>query len=135
MILTKQFAMYAIIGLTTNGLSFLVFAVLTWLGLTSECAISIIYPVQITLTFILNKSWTFSHAGRISASAVRYLIAYAGCYVLNVAGLKFFSGYLGYSHLVVQAMAILVIALLLFLTQKYWVFRVRGVSVLHEQVL
>ena len=133
--MTKQFAIYAIIGLTTNGLSFLVFAVLTWMGLTPECAISIIYPVQITFAFILNKAWTFSHEGRISTSAVRYLIAYIGCYVLNVTVLKFFSVYLGFSHLVVQAIAILVIALLLFLAQKYWVFRTRGISIAHEQSL
>ena len=135
MILTKQFASYAIIGLTTNGLSFLGFALLTWLKLSPVYAISIIYPVHITLTFILNKSWTFSHEGSISTSAVRYLIAYVGCYGLNVAALKFFNGYLGYSHLIVQAIAILVFALLLFVALKYWVYRVQNISIPREPVL
>jgi putative flippase GtrA len=123
MILTKQFTIYAMIGLTTNVLSYLGFALLTWLGLTPEGAISIIYPVHITLTFLLNKSWTFGHDGHIPASAVRYLIAYAACYVLNVAALKYFNGYCGHSHLLVQAAAVAVLVPLLFIAQKLWVFR------------
>lgn len=135
MIWTKQFASYVIIGLTANGLGLLGFAVLTGLGLSPEFAISIIYPTHITFAFILNKSWSFSHKGHIPTSAVRYLIAYIGCYVLNVAVLKFFSGYLGYSHLIVQAITILVMALLLFLAQKYWVFRVRVSSIANLHAL
>ena len=65
---------------------------------------------------------------RSPIQAVKYVIAYAGCYGINVAALKFFNGYLGYSHLVVQAIAVVVFALLLFLTQKFWVFRTRGIS-------
>jgi len=42
--------------------------------------------------------------------------------------LKFFNGYLGYSHLIVQAIAIVVIAVLLFLAQKMWVFRAQDGS-------
>jgi putative flippase GtrA len=49
--------------------------------------------------------------------------------------LKFFNGYLGYSHLIVQAIAIVVIALLLFLAQKFWVFRVQGASFPYERSL
>jgi putative flippase GtrA len=135
MILTKQFASYAIIGLTTNGLSFLGFAVLTWLGLSPVYAISIIYPVQISFAFILNKSWTFSHEGSVSTSAVRYLIAYVGCYGLNVAVLKYFNGYWGYSHLLVQAVAVVVIVPLLFVTQKLWVFREDAALILRAQDL
>lgn len=126
---------YAAVGGAMNIFGFLLYVLFTTLGISPVLTISIFYPIYIGLAFYLNKKWTFNHKGHIPTSAVRYLIAYVGCYVLNVIVLKLFSGYLGYSHLVVQAMAILVIALLLFLAQKYWVFRVRGVSVLHEQVL
>ena len=91
--------------------------------------ISMSYPIHIGVAFYLNKKWSFSHKGRILTSAVRYLIAYVGCYVLNVFALKYFSGYLGYSHLVVQAIAVLIIALLLFLAQKLWVFREDAFSI------
>jgi putative flippase GtrA len=95
--------------------------------------ISIFYPVQIGLAFYLNKKWSFRHKGRISTSAVKYLSLYIGCYALNVSVLTYFSEYLGYFPLFVLIMA--AIALLLFLTQKYWVFRPRYISIPHEQVL
>jgi len=132
---SKEFIRYAFVGATANVVAFLLYALLTRLGVSPVLTISIFYPIHIGLAFYFNKKWSFSHTGRISASAVRYLIAYLGCYILNVMVLKFFCNYLGFSHLLVQATAILVIALLLFFAQKYWVFRIRGDSVSHVQVL
>lgn len=128
---SKEFIRYAAVGAAANAVGFSLYVVFTTLGLSPVLTISIFYPLYIGLTFFLNKKWSFGHNGRISTSAVRYLIAYVGCYALNVSVLKFFFGYLGYSHLVVQAIAIPVIALLLFVTQKYWVFRHQGLSIPH----
>jgi putative flippase GtrA len=132
---SKEFVRYAVVGAATNVFGFLLYVLFTTLGVSPVLTISIFYPIHIGLAFYLNKKWSFSHKGRISTSAVRYLITYVGCYVLNVAVLKFFSGYLGYFHLVVQAIAMIVIALLLFLAQKCWVFRMRGISIPHVQAL
>ena len=119
-----------------NVFGFLLYVLFTTLGVSPVLTISIFYPIHIWLAFYLNKKWSFNHKGRISTSAVRYLISHIGCYALNVAALKFFSGYLGYySHLIVQAIAIPVFALLLFVAQKYWVFRTRGISIPHMQPL
>jgi len=133
--LPKEFIRYVFVGAAMNGCGFLLYVLFTTLGVSPVLTISIFYPIYIGLAFYLNKKWSFSHKGRISTSAVRYLIAYIGCYVLNVAALKFFSGYLGYSPLVVQAIAVFVIALLLFLAQKHWVFRPRDISTPPMQVL
>ena len=132
---SKEFIRYVIVGLVANAFGFLLYILLTGLGVSPVVTISIFYPIHIGLGFYLNKKWSFSHKGRISISAIKYLIAYLGCYILNVAVLKFFHGYLDFSHLIVQAGAILVIALLLFLAQKYWVFRVRDGLVSRGQVL
>lgn len=131
----KEFIRYAVVGATANIFGFLLYALFTELGVSPVLTISIFYPVHIGIAFYFNKKWSFNFKGHIPASAVRYLTAYAGCYVLNVAMLKFFNGYLGYSHLIVQAIAIVVIALLLFLAQKFWVFRVQGASFPYERSL
>ena len=120
---SKEIIRYAIVGTVANVLGFLFYVLFTARGVSPVLTISILYPIQIGVAFFLNKKWSFKYTGRIATSAVRYLITYIGCYFLNVAVLKFFSSHLGYSHMVVQALAILVIALLLFLAQKYWVFR------------
>jgi putative flippase GtrA len=106
-----------------NGGGFLLYVLFTMLGVSPVLTISLFYPIYIGLAFYLNKTWSFSHKGRVSATAVRYVIAYVGCYLLNVSMLKYFSGYLGFSPLLIQAAAVVVIVPLLFVTQKLWVFR------------
>jgi putative flippase GtrA len=126
--LRRDFIRYALVGSGSNLAGFLLYALFITIGISPILTISIFYPIYIGLTFYLNKEWSFGHTGSIPASAVKYVIAYAGCYVINVVALKFFSGYLGYSPLIVQAIAAVVIALLLFLAQKFWVFRTRVIS-------
>ena len=96
--------------------------------------ISMSYPIHIGLEFYPNKKWSFNHGGSIFTLAFSHLISYMGCYVLNVAVLKFFSGHVGYSHLVILTIAIIPIALLLFLAQEYCVFNNRNISIVHVQL-
>ena len=134
--LYRELIRYGIVGVTTNGFGYLLFVLFTTvLGVSPILTISIFYPFFLLLGFYLNKKWSFGHKGYASRSVVRYLLAYLGCYVLNVAVLKFFNSYLGYSHLIVQAIAIFPFALLLFLIQKYWVFRIHVISIHAEQAL
>jgi len=121
---SEELIRYIVVGIVTNVSGFLFYVLFTTLGVSPVLTISIFYPISIGLAFNFNKKWSFSHQGRIPTSAVRYLYVYAGCYVLNMAVLKFFSGYLGYSHLIVQAIVVPIFALLLFVAQKYWVFRI-----------
>lgn len=130
---SKEFVRYVVVGAATNVVGFLLYVLFTTLGVSPVLTISIFYPIHIGLAFFLNKKWTFSHEGRISTSAVRYLISYLGCYVLNVAVLKFFNGYWGFSHVLVQAVAVVVIVPLLFVTQKLWVFRENAASIPRTQ--
>lgn len=130
---SKEFVRYAVVGAATNVFGFLLYVLLTTLGVSPVLTISIFYPIHIGVAFYLNKKWSFSHKGRITASAARYLISYIGCYVLNVAALKYFNGYWGFSHLLVQAVAVVVIVPLLFVTQKLWVFREAAASIPRAQ--
>ncbi len=133
--MSKELIRYAAVGVATNGFGFLLYILFTAHGVSPILTISIFYPIYLVLAFYLNKKWSFSHKGHMSTSAFRYVIAYVGCYVLNVAVLRVFNGYLGYSHLIVQAVAIVVFALLLFGAQKYWVFKTHSVSTAHMQSL
>lgn len=125
----EELVRYSAVGVATNVFGFLLYVLFTTLGVSPILMISISYPIHIGLAFYLNKKWSFTYEGRISASAVRYLISYIGCYILNVAALKYFYGYWGFSHVLVQAVAVVVIAPLLFVTQKFWVFRENAVSI------
>ena len=124
----KELIRFGAVGVVTNVSGFLFYVLFTALGISPILYISISYLIHIGLAFFLNKKWSFTYEGRISTSAVRYLISYIGCYVLNVAVLKYFYGYWDFSHVLVQAVAIVIITPLLFVAQKLWVFREDSVS-------
>lgn len=119
----KQFIRYVIVGLFSNIAGFLIYVLVTSLGISPILTISISYLIYICLTFYFNKKWSFAHHGQRTTTAMKYFTVYCVSYVLNVILLAYFNSYLGFSHIVVQAGAVVPIAALIFLMQKYWVFR------------
>jgi len=131
----KQFIRYVIVGLSANVAGFLIYILVTSLGVSPILTISIFYLIYICLSFYFNKTWSFGHHGQRAVSAMKYLIVYCSCYILNVILLAYFNSYLGFSHLIVQAGAIVPIALLLFVVQRYWVFRTQATPPVIERTL
>jgi putative flippase GtrA len=113
---------FAIVGVASNLVLYLFYLALTALGLGHKMAMTLLYAVGILQTFIFNKHWTFTHRGGTPRSLLRYLAAYGGCYGLNLVLLYVLVDRLGLPHAPVQGVAILGIALIVFLLQKYWVF-------------
>lgn len=122
----RQFIRYGITGLVANAIMFLGFALATEFGMGHKTAMSLFYVLNVIQTFAFNRRWTFRHGGGFTGSFLRYAVAYLIGYVANFAGLVLFVDTLGLPHLTVQAALIVVIAVLLFLLQKYWVFREGG---------
>ncbi len=114
---------FVIVGLASNLFLYLIYLGLTAMGLGHKSAMTLLYLIGTLQTFIFNKRWTFSHHGNIQNSMLRYLAVYGVCYLINLALLYTFVDRLGWSHARIQGFAILTIAILLFLAQKYWVFR------------
>lgn len=113
---------FIVVGLVSNLILYLLYLALTTLGLGHKTAMTLLYAIGVLQTFVFNKHWTFSHHGHISQSLLRYLAAYGSCYVINFISLYIFVDYLGLSHVLVQGIAIIGIAIILFLLQRYWVF-------------
>jgi hypothetical protein len=65
---------------------------------------------------------TFAHEGHLGRAAVSYLVAYAIGYLLDVAILAIGMHALGQSHIVAQAIAVVVVAVFLYLALKLFVF-------------
>jgi putative flippase GtrA len=114
---------FATVGLVSNAVLYLVYLGLTATGLGHKLSMTLVFVLGTVQTFVLNRIWTFHHGGRLPRSLARYLAAYGGCYVLNLAVLYFLVDRKGLPHAVVQGFAILGIAVVLFLLQKFWVFR------------
>lgn len=117
-----QLSRYAVVGLASNAVGYLLYLLLTHFGMGYKSAMSLLYAVGVVQTFYFNRSWSFGHQGRVHGALARYVIAYALGYLLNLGLLWFAVDRLHLHHQIVQAIAIVLVAASLFLMHRYWVF-------------
>lgn len=117
-----QFSRYALVGVASNAMGYVLYLVLTRLGLGPKLAMSLLYGIGVLQTFFFNKKWSFSFSGAAAPALVRYAAAYAIGYFVNLLALMLLVDQAGLPHQLVQGVMILVVAVLLFLAQRYWVF-------------
>jgi len=53
---------FAVVGIANSGIDFLVFAVLTWMGLAALLANVLAWAVAVSFSFAVNSRWTFESA-------------------------------------------------------------------------
>lgn len=114
---------FAVVGLASNAVLYLIYLSMTSAGVGPKLAMSLVYAIGVAQTFLFNKRWTFNHLGRHDTALMRYLTVYAGGYLVNLAVLAWLVDGWGLPHQLVQGAMILTLAAVLFLLQKYWVFR------------
>ena len=117
-----QAVRFLLVGLASNIFLFVLYLALTEFGVGHIGSMTGLYFLGVMQTFVLNKRITFTHSGAAQRSFQRYLAIYFVCYVLNLGAMVLFVDLLGFRHQIVQGVAILVIAAILFLLQKFWVF-------------
>jgi putative flippase GtrA len=118
----KQLKRYALVGLLSNLAGYIAYLILTSLNLNPKLSMTLVYLTGATIGFLGNKNWTFSHRGGAIPVAVKYLVAHTFGYLVNFLILYFFVDKLMYPHQVVQAVAIVVVAIYLFVILKRVVF-------------
>lgn len=122
MVIHTQVIRYTVVGLASNSALYLLYLTITALGVGHKSAMTGLYLFGILQTFIFNKRWTFAHSGATKPSLCRYLAAYGMGYILNLVMLQVFVDRLGFAHQIVQGVAVVLVAIILFLLQRYWVF-------------
>ncbi|WP_296543294.1 GtrA family protein [Rhodoferax sp.] len=111
-----------VVGLVSNAIIYVIYLVLTQLGMGHKLAMSLLYAVGVLQTFFFNKKWSFRFDGAASPALVRYATAYALGYIVNLSALMLLVDQMGLPHQWVQGAMIVVVAVMLFLAQRYWVF-------------
>jgi len=117
-----QFIRYVLVGLGLNAALYAMYLLLTWWIMGSETAMTITFSVGVLLSFLANRSLTFRHRGDGFAALRRFLACYAVMYLIDFIALRVFAGPMGIPHQLVQGCVAVVVALLAFVVQKYWVF-------------
>lgn len=114
---------FSIVGLISNLVLYLIYITLTGLGLGHKITMTLIYVIGVFQTFFFNKRWTFRHDGAVRKPLIRYIAVYALGYLLNLLVLLVLVDRQGLPHQLVQGLMIITLAAMIFLLQRYWVFR------------
>jgi putative flippase GtrA len=112
---------YGIIGLTSNGLIYLLYILLTSWGAPSKFAMTLLYCSGTLATFWANRNWTFRSESNTGA-LTRYLSAYLFGYLINLTLLFTMVDLAKINHRIAQAISIVLVAACLFTLMKIWVF-------------
>ncbi|MBI3481177.1 MAG: GtrA family protein [Nitrosomonadales bacterium] len=121
-----QLLRYGLVGIATNLALYGFYLLMTYLGIAPKPAMTAAYITGALIGFAGHRNWTFSHQGAVLGAGARYCIAHLMGYLLNFLILLMFVDKLGYSHQLVQAAAIFVVAGFLFVTFRYFVFPKTG---------
>lgn len=81
-----------------------------------------LYLVGASIGFLGNRRFTFRHDGGIGVTGIRYLLAQIAGYLLNLVLLLLFVDWFDFPHQIVQAIAIVVVAIFLFIVLRIFVF-------------
>jgi putative flippase GtrA len=119
-----ELARFGAVGVLSNVLLYFLYLAATALGTGHKSAMTLAYCIGVVQSFYLNRSWTFRHEGLARTALARYWAAYLAAYGLNLVLLLVLVDMAGLQHQLVQAVLTAVIAMLMFLTQKFWVFRI-----------
>jgi len=118
----RQLIRYGLVGVASNLAMYLIYLFITYLAVEPKTAMTSVYLIGASVGFVGNRKWTFAHRGNAVNSALRYVAAHLSGYLLNLIILVVFVDRLGYPHQAVQAVAIIVVAMFLFILFKHFVF-------------
>lgn len=116
------FVRFVVVGVMTNLCGYLLYLLSTWIGFGPKSTMTALYFIGATLGFWGNKRFTFLHEGDVALSMMRYVFAQVIGYLINFLMLYYFVDLSGHSHQLVQASAVIVVALYLFIVLRYFVF-------------
>jgi len=116
---------FAIVGLKSNVLYYLLYAALTIAGVAPMVAVAVVFSFSIFYAFVFNRRFVFRSRERFHGELLRYVGVYTFALFLNLFLLDLGTRKLGYNHFIVQGVLIVMIAGLIFVALKFFVFRLR----------
>ena len=117
-----QFIRFLLLGILVNTISFGLYCLFTYFGLSPKFAMSIVYSAAVISNFIGQKSWVFKNKNDYSIRLNRYILIYVLGYWINWLLLEIFVERFKFVHEIVQASSIIIVAIFLYFTLNNYVF-------------
>jgi putative flippase GtrA len=112
---------FIVVGVASNALGYGLYLLVTYLGMPPKAAMSLMYAIGVGTGFVGNWRYTFASRTGLRYAAPRYLAAHLLGYLVNL-GVHLLGDRLGFPHQLSQAVGICVVAVLLFVLFRHFVF-------------
>lgn len=119
----RQLIIYGIIGVALNCIGYLVYLLLVYWHMDPKVAMTLLYVIGVVTSFLANRKFTFADQRGVSGSSWRFIFAHGCGYTINLLLLLVLVDKMNYPHELVQAVAIFIVAVFLFLMNKFFVFK------------
>ena len=120
----SQIIKYGSVGFVTNALGYMVYIVIAnIIGVSPPVAAIISGFLVISLSFYLNKRFSFGNNSKSISMAVNYYILYVSAILFHSFIIFIFSNVLGFAHEIIAGTSIILISCSLFLIQKFLLFK------------
>lgn len=120
--LLHQLVSFSLVGICSNLLGYCVYLLLVNGGFAPKLAITLLYFTGVFVSFIGNKNLTFRDTNSILSSGSRYVVVYFFGYIVNLLLIFWLVDIMGFPHQIVQLLAIFLVAILLFVLLRRFVF-------------
>jgi putative flippase GtrA len=122
--ISKEFKRYIFYGLFINGIGYILYILITSLGLNPLLTITVFYPINLLIGYFTHLKHTFKvkNDHNFRKRFLNYIIVYILGYILNISFIYIFHNKLSYPHQLVQLFSIFSIAFLLFFLNKLFVY-------------
>jgi len=113
---------YAVTGLASNGLLYVLYLVITFAGVPPTLALTVVFAAGVIFSYTVNRSWSFKSRRNHRQAFSRFVLLYVGAYFLQLGIFRLAIDFAGLPHQIAQLIGVVVVALLLFFVLTYFVF-------------
>jgi putative flippase GtrA len=119
------FVRYATIGVAQNAFFYALTLLFLTQGWAAWQATVILYPIAVTISFALNRSWSFAAHGRSWSQLRNYAAVYVLAYPITIF-LNWVQEHAGVPSWLASLVTLVASAVAIFLALRLWVFRSPG---------
>ena len=117
----SAFAKYIVVGGAQNALFYALALGMLWLKFMAWQALAILYPLAVTTSFLVNRSWSFANRKKSPQQFRNYILIYVIAYPLSIF-FTWLQEHLGAPSWLASLVTMAVSACLIFLALNHWVF-------------
>ena len=121
--IVRQSLRFGMVGLVNTAIGLnTIYAVMFFFKVGPGIANVVGYAIGLTVSFLLNRAWTFSNKRPIALVLPKYLLVAAICYLLNLGAVLTAISYFSANPYLAQLLGVSIYTVCMFLSCRWFVF-------------